>query len=561
MKSFKDIKFFIGPMSLNIVDSIIEYCNRNDLRMGLIPSRRQIEYTQGYVNNWSTEEFAKYVKSRSSNVVLQRDHGGRAQGGEDYKASYRADVKAGFDLIHIDPWKEFTTLDEIIEETIENILFCYDLNPAVCYEVGTEEAIHKYSATELDYFLGQLQVQLPSDAWKQIKYGVIQAGTRISGIKNLGVFDTDRCKRMIAVCRKYNILSKEHNGDYLTLEGIQQRFDIGLDAINIAPEFGVLETKTILQYISPGDFEALFSACKKSKKWVKWVPPNYIPEENKEELVMICGHYVFSSETMINIKKNTPLVQNAIKNKITEYIRILTTQEKELVIMKPTQTNTIENIVKMSHDKVALYNKFFKKYFCYLGDNRNKTFYLALKLILTRGLKTIVETGTTRKNTPLAWIGDGCSTILYGDFCHTFNDDKNPYHIWTCDISQDNIELCKKYTQKYKDFITYIVDDSIDFLTKFDSSIDFLYLDSFDALPGLDIEASQHNLKELTIAINKLHKNSVILLDDSRINGEKQGKGIFSIPYLKENGWLLLNENWGIPPYQALFVREDSITK
>jgi len=51
------VKYFIGPMSKNVVDSIIEF----DGDFGFIPSRRQVDYNGGYVNNWSTGEFAKYV--------------------------------------------------------------------------------------------------------------------------------------------------------------------------------------------------------------------------------------------------------------------------------------------------------------------------------------------------------------------------------------------------------------------------------------------------------------------------------------------------------------------
>ena len=67
------IKYFIGPMSKNIVDSIIEF----DGNFGFIPSRRQVDYNGGYVNNWSTGEFTKYVDGR---VPIERAHAGAGQG-------------------------------------------------------------------------------------------------------------------------------------------------------------------------------------------------------------------------------------------------------------------------------------------------------------------------------------------------------------------------------------------------------------------------------------------------------------------------------------------------
>ena len=53
----ENIKFYIGPMSKNVVDSIIEFTEETGNKIGLIPSRRQVEYNGGYVNNWTTKNF------------------------------------------------------------------------------------------------------------------------------------------------------------------------------------------------------------------------------------------------------------------------------------------------------------------------------------------------------------------------------------------------------------------------------------------------------------------------------------------------------------------------
>ena len=49
-----NIKYWIGPMSKNVVDSVIEF----DGCFGFIPSRRQVDYQGGYVNDWTTGEFS-----------------------------------------------------------------------------------------------------------------------------------------------------------------------------------------------------------------------------------------------------------------------------------------------------------------------------------------------------------------------------------------------------------------------------------------------------------------------------------------------------------------------
>ena len=62
------------------------------------------------------------------------------------------------------------------------------------------------------------------------------------------------------------------------------------------------------------DIEDYYQICYDSKRWVKWVDENFIPENNKKELIKICGHYVFSDDKFLDIKPN-------IDNKIIETIK------------------------------------------------------------------------------------------------------------------------------------------------------------------------------------------------------------------------------------------------
>ena len=105
-------KFNIGPMSKNIVDSIIEFGTKEN-KIGLIPSRRQVDYCGGYVNNWDTKTFSNYVKILNNNVWLQRDHGGPGQGQlqDDGIVSFIDDCK-NLDSIHIDPWKKYSKFEQ-----------------------------------------------------------------------------------------------------------------------------------------------------------------------------------------------------------------------------------------------------------------------------------------------------------------------------------------------------------------------------------------------------------------------------------------------------------------
>lgn len=319
----KNIKFFIGPMSKNIVDTIINFSNENNYNIGIVASRRQIDYNGGYVNNWKTSGFIKYIKEKTNNVIIERDHGGIAQGEyfDNGILSYYEDCISNIDIIHIDPWKYYKEYDKGLRETIDIIKLIDKINSNVLYEVGTEQAIKHFSTIELDKFLNDLKNNLDNYLFDKIAYAVIQSGTRIKGITNTGEFDINRLKEMVDVCNKYNILSKEHNGDYLSKKEITIRFDNGLNAINIAPEFGVFETSVILEELNENDKEYFFNICYKSNMWNKWVDENFKPLENRNELMKICGHYQFSNNEFkaLNLNLNN-LIQKKLYNKIKNLI-------------------------------------------------------------------------------------------------------------------------------------------------------------------------------------------------------------------------------------------------
>ena len=312
-------KFFIGPMSKNIVDATVEFCNNTNNVIGLIPSRRQIEYNNGYVNNWSTEDFSLYVKSKTNNILLVRDHSGAGQGQNDIDDEYESltvDCKY-LDVIHIDPWKRYTNFSDGLNETINMINYCYNLNTNIQYEVGTEESIRPFNTEELNDLMEHLKYRLDINVFNQIKYLVIQSGTSLKGVTQTGNYDSKRLLEMLDVCKKYNVIAKEHNGDYIPITVIKEKFGLGLACINVAPEFGLIETQTYLDNIQ--DEETLFDfwdICYKSGKWKKWVNSDFDPINDKIELIKICGHYVLSYPEFLGIKKKFPYINEEIKKRV-----------------------------------------------------------------------------------------------------------------------------------------------------------------------------------------------------------------------------------------------------
>lgn len=308
-------KFYFGPMSKELVDVVLE----NDFNVGFIPSRRQVEFSGGYVNNWTTKEFSEYV---NKNKIIERDHGGPNQGlnVDDGFESFEVDSNY-VDIIHVDVWKKFYDIHDAANETVKIIKILHNKNPQLLFEVGTEQSIRAYTHNELDLFLKELKSLLFLAEFSKIVYAVVQCGTKLSENHNLGVFDSQKLIDMISVCKKYGLKSKEHNGDYVSNSLRKEKLSLGLDAINIAPEFGMIQTKVLLDNIDEHEFEIFYDICFKSDKWKKWVSKEFDPLVNKHELVSICGHYNFSEpfvKTLID--KNYNEIKTTLKRTIIDIL-------------------------------------------------------------------------------------------------------------------------------------------------------------------------------------------------------------------------------------------------
>ena len=95
---------------------------------------------------------------------------------------------------------------------------------------------------------------------------------------------------------------------------------MGLDSINIAPEFGQLETLCYLDEMG-NDIEDYYQICYDSKRWEKWVDKDFVPSDNKKELIKICGHYVFSDKEFVSIKPNIDIkIKDVVKDKLRELV-------------------------------------------------------------------------------------------------------------------------------------------------------------------------------------------------------------------------------------------------
>jgi hypothetical protein len=322
-------------MSKNVVDCVIKHGQKHSI--GLIPSRRQVDFSGGYVNGWNTEIFSSYIKKKNSSILLCRDHGGAEQGqvSDDGNKSFETDAQY-LDLIHIDPFRVSETIYQAAEKTADIIEKIFEVNPNIMYEVGTEEAIFKYQPEDLNWMLGYLKIRLRMEYFNQIKYAVVQSGTRLdlATRTNIGNYNNTRLQNFIEIVKNFDLMSKEHNGDYLTDSfDVEVRFASGLDAINIAPEYGQIESEFYLEMCSKDNalFEQLYKICYNSGKWKKWISD--VSRVSKSQIVMTCCHYILSDKSFIdNIKSHFPNADKLIQKRIASKLKLLNEQTKDYCI-------------------------------------------------------------------------------------------------------------------------------------------------------------------------------------------------------------------------------------
>jgi tagatose-1,6-bisphosphate aldolase non-catalytic subunit AgaZ/GatZ len=331
----------VGPMSINCIDATIELANEHDVPILMIASRRQIdsvEFGGGYVNNWVTEDFARYVtdKDKKGKILLARDHGGPWQSIKEKdeklglrramdsaKLSYRADIAAGFQVLHVDPSVDIhgsPDVDEVLDRVFDLYEFCWSqaqqAGKEIIFEVGTEEQSGSTnSQEELDYTLNAIKGFCARNKIPQPTFVVIQCGTRVMEMRNVGSFDSPirvaneipaeiQLPKMIEICNRHGILMKEHNTDYLSDEGLQWHPRLGIHAANVAPEFGVAETTALVNVLETNGLanlaERFLKIAYDSNKWDKWMLDNTTATDRDRSL--IAGHYVFSTLEVKDLK-------------------------------------------------------------------------------------------------------------------------------------------------------------------------------------------------------------------------------------------------------------------
>ena len=125
-------------------------------------------------------------------------------------------------------------------------------------------------------------------------------------------------KRLVNIANNFSVKIKQHNADYLSPERLTFLNKIGVHSINVAPEFGVWETRFILnelkKYSLERDRNNFIRYSIDSKKWMKWAFEHKKYDNNF--LAELSGHYLFSTASFQSIfkkiKKFNPRLEEVI---------------------------------------------------------------------------------------------------------------------------------------------------------------------------------------------------------------------------------------------------------
>jgi len=375
----------IGPMSEIVLEVTFELARDKDFPVILIASRNQVDalrFGGGYVRGWDQTQFVGAIRRTAQEAAFEgllyvcRDHGGPWQRDnerrerlpanramQDARDSFIEDVKAGFDLLHVDPTRHAdgdpsVPFDTVAARTVDLVGAVEDFSRSagrqVSYEIGTEEIAG--GLTQFDAFEDYLRRTTENFARKGFArpaFIVGQTGTLVKMRSNVGRFEQDVARRLAGIAKAHGVGFKEHNADYLDDEILRVHPACGITAANVAPEFGVAETCAYLELAeteraeaaagrigSASDFAAtLRRAVFDSARWRKWLVEPWSDDDvmsdpgKLDEISRVAGHYCFDDPHVARQRKRmfanlascgieaVKLVKTRVRDSIDRYVR------------------------------------------------------------------------------------------------------------------------------------------------------------------------------------------------------------------------------------------------
>jgi len=316
----------LGPMSKEVIEAIFRYSDIMNVQLMLISSRNQVDVESGYV--FRTKQYAEYIRKMKkkypqANIVVCRDHCGPNFGNcqendlDGTKKTIKCDLENGFDLIHLDLClATWLSHEEKLDHTLDIMRYALSIKPDVMFEIGTDKNV---GVAETDVR------RIISDVAKcrtiiDPTFYVVQTGSLVVENRNSGTFASSDVGKMSNMLHKHGIRLKEHNADYLTTEQIGLRRGL-VDAINVAPQLGVIQTLHILSkaIIYGINVQPFAHKVVSGYNWKKWSNST----ENNMLYTMIAGHYHFSGHEYEDIIEQLSAKCDIRKSIVDEINRVI----------------------------------------------------------------------------------------------------------------------------------------------------------------------------------------------------------------------------------------------
>ena len=353
----------IGPMSPVCIEAALESAMERDYPVMLIASRNQVDsdsFGHGYVCGWNQQRFIADTMAIARRIDFDglcyfcRDHGGPWQRDEERSQklsvdeamrlsiqSYIDDMRAGFHLLHIDPTKDphisgTVPLSLVLARTVELIKTLEKIRaeenlPNMAYEVGAEETNGGLTGEDaFKQFITDLWRRLHTKGLPKPDFIVGQTGTLTRLTENVGQINFESAARLSAIAEGMKVGIKQHNSDYLSDSLLLYLPYLGVTAANIAPEFGVVETRAYLELakierVACGKEasclqEAITREAVCCGRWRKWMVTkeeqqieDVLKDKTLSELITdISGHYTFEHS---DVKEQLAVMTKNLKTK------------------------------------------------------------------------------------------------------------------------------------------------------------------------------------------------------------------------------------------------------
>jgi tagatose-1,6-bisphosphate aldolase non-catalytic subunit AgaZ/GatZ len=330
----KRFKLGFGPMSREIIDILGTYTEEKQYPLMLIASRNQVDFESGYV--MTTEQLGEEANHFSKkNLLLCRDHCGPYFSDMDRgldidaavlrcQSTIAADIKAGFDLIHIDVSRIKENQLEYAKKLIE---FTLNIEPKMKLEFGSEDN----TGVDVSSSIARIDDQIEFlKAYKDnVVFFVSQTGS-LTKDGQIGKFNVKSNKKVADQLHSAGYLFKEHNADYFDLADIEKRINAGIDAINIAPQLGKMQTDLLTEMSGHTNEYTKFADLVYSQPgiWSRWMSDG---STDRDTAVSVSGHYHFATKQYRDAVAviNEQEFKHELKNRIYTLVDMYRTFDRE----------------------------------------------------------------------------------------------------------------------------------------------------------------------------------------------------------------------------------------